>query len=267
MKRRLSETIKVVLPMIAENSPWGNNSHTTRASECSETATSKGISTQPRERIIYIISTTEDKRPRKNSAGHRHQIIMNQEDDEDAFLYGGASQGAGASGRPAAVQSSTAERDLDRASEEGEVDDEDEQGESDSVSLPFPSPSNSRTLSLLLKPSQENELLHRRMFIGSFEFNARSAQPFALRVSSQSRPTTTQEKAASTVNQIKAGMLVLFQWVNVETSVAAPALPTEAVEIDKVAEYNGQPLYNLELESLEDKPWRKPGGQYLGNRC
>ena len=44
-----------------------------------------------------------------------------------------------------------------------------------------------------------------------------------------------------------------------ETSVAAPAQQVEGIEIDKVAEYNGQPLFNLDLESLEDKPWRKPG--------
>ena len=41
--------------------------------------------------------------------------------------------------------------------------------------------------------------------------------------------------------------------------MAAPAHPVEGIEIDKVAEYNGQPLFNLDLEPLEDKPWRKPG--------
>jgi Fip1 motif len=46
---------------------------------------------------------------------------------------------------------------------------------------------------------------------------------------------------------------------NVETSAAAPAPAVDAVEIDKVAEYNGQPLFNLDLESMEEKPWRKPG--------
>ena len=53
----------------------------------------------------------------------------------------------------------------------------------------------------------------------------------------------------------------------VETSVAAPAQAVEGVEIDKVAEYNGESLFNLDLESLEEKPWRKPGtlmpGKYL----
>ena len=48
-----------------------------------------------------------------------------------------------------------------------------------------------------------------------------------------------------------------------ETSVAAPAQQVEGIEIDKVAEYNGQPLFNLDLESLEDKPWRKPGKSHL----
>jgi hypothetical protein len=45
----------------------------------------------------------------------------------------------------------------------------------------------------------------------------------------------------------------------VETSVAAPTQAVEGVEIDKVAEYNGESLFNLDLESLEEKPWRKPG--------
>lgn len=44
-----------------------------------------------------------------------------------------------------------------------------------------------------------------------------------------------------------------------ETSAVAPAPAVDAVEIDKVGEYNGQPLFNVDLESLEEKPWRKPG--------
>jgi pre-mRNA 3'-end-processing factor FIP1 len=38
-----------------------------------------------------------------------------------------------------------------------------------------------------------------------------------------------------------------------------PTVAQEKVEIDKVAEYNGESLFNLDLESLEEKPWRKPG--------
>jgi len=53
----------------------------------------------------------------------------------------------------------------------------------------------------------------------------------------------------------------------VETSTAAPSQPAEGVEIDKVAEYNGKPLFNLELESLEDKPWRKPGIGGIAGTC
>ena len=54
-------------------------------------------------------------------------------------------------------------------------------------------------------------------------------------------------------------IIFLFLLFTVETSVAAPPQPVEGIEIDKVAEYNGQSLFNLDLESLEDKPWRKPG--------
>jgi pre-mRNA 3'-end-processing factor FIP1 len=43
--------------------------------------------------------------------------------------------------------------------------------------------------------------------------------------------------------------------------------PAEGVEIDKVAEYNGQPLFNLEVESLEEKPWRKPGIERITGGC
>lgn len=92
----------------------------------------------------------------------------------------------------------------------------------------------------------------------------RSAQPFALRVTSasQSRPTTTTERAAPSVNQIKAGIAFDISSLILETSVAAPPPPVEGVEIDKVAEYNAQPLFNVDLESIEDKPWRKPGATY-----
>jgi hypothetical protein len=52
--------------------------------------------------------------------------------------------------------------------------------------------------------------------------------------------------------------------INKETSVTTQSQPVEGIEIDKVAEYNGQPLFNLDLESLEEKPWRKPGITYKG---
>ena len=37
------------------------------------------------------------------------------------------------------------------------------------------------------------------------------------------------------------------------------------MEIDKIGEYNGQPLFSLDLESMEEKPWRKPGIHSLRN--
>lgn len=44
-----------------------------------------------------------------------------------------------------------------------------------------------------------------------------------------------------------------------ETSTPAPSRTVEGVEIDKVAEYNGKPLFTVDLESLDEKPWRQPG--------
>lgn len=58
-------------------------------------------------------------------------------------------------------------------------------------------------------------------------------------------------------------MLSDITCVNVETSAAAPGPAVDAVDIDKAGEYNGQPLFNLDLEALEDKPWRKPGFELL----
>jgi hypothetical protein len=75
----------------------------------------------------------------------------------------------------------------------------------------------------------------------------------------QSRPGPTPEKATSTPNQIKAGTAQNDSFLIVETSTIAPQQAVEGVEIDKVAEYNGQPLFNIDLEMIEDKPWRKPG--------
>ena|ERR1700694_4224814 len=45
----------------------------------------------------------------------------------------------------------------------------------------------------------------------------------------------------------------------VETSAPVSTQPVEGVEIDKVAEYDGKALFTLDLESLEEKPWRQPG--------
>jgi len=66
---------------------------------------------------------------------------MNQDEDEDEFLYGDASHpgntGIGASQRP--TRPVTDALDAEHVSEEGEVDDEDEEDEDDSVSLHFAS--------------------------------------------------------------------------------------------------------------------------------
>ena len=59
---------------------------------------------------------------------------------------------------------------------------------------------------------------------------------------------------------IKAGKLLYVLRLTAETSTSvAPARPVEGVDVDKIAEYQGKPLFNLELEQMEEKPWRKPG--------
>jgi len=69
---------------------------------------------------------------RKFRRRRHRQIVMNHEEDEDAFLYGGLSQPgateATASQRAAAL--ATDARDVEHVSEEGEVDDEDEDEDS-----------------------------------------------------------------------------------------------------------------------------------------
>lgn len=55
---------------------------------------------------------------------------MNQEEDEDAFLYGDTTEPA--TSKPSG-SSAPADQEMEPASEEGEVDDEEEEDESDSV--------------------------------------------------------------------------------------------------------------------------------------
>lgn len=38
-----------------------------------------------------------------------------------------------------------------------------------------------------------------------------------------------------------------------------PSTKPPGVDVDHVAEWNGKPLYQLDVESLGEKPWRKPG--------
>jgi hypothetical protein len=86
---------------------------------------------------------------------------MNQDEEEDSFLYGdNVSQvRAAASG---AGQGQTVDHDMERASEEGEVGEEDDDDEDDSVD-PCTDHSNNRTLNSLLKRNLGSVLLHRRI--------------------------------------------------------------------------------------------------------
>lgn len=91
---------------------------------------------------------------------------MNQEEDEDAFLYGETKQTA-TSGKSLAPASGPADHDMEPPSEEGEVDDDDdeEEEEDDSVVFLHSTVLIKRTLNLLLKQNLGNELLHRRTFL------------------------------------------------------------------------------------------------------
>lgn len=55
-------------------------------------------------------------------------------------------------------------------------------------------------------------------------------------------------------------------------SATGPTAPTEVAQrpnIDLNGEplHEGQPLYALDLDSFEDKPWRKPGTATVYSRC
>jgi hypothetical protein len=93
---------------------------------------------------------------------------MNQEEDEDAFLYGDPAQTA-TEGRPSASSApTTADLEMEPASEEGEVEDDEEEEEDDSVLFLPQGFLMFRTLSLLLKQNLGNGLrLHRMSFIFS----------------------------------------------------------------------------------------------------
>jgi hypothetical protein len=64
---------------------------------------------------------------------------MNQEEDEDEFLYGDVSHpgNAGATTGQRVARPASAALDAEHVSEEGEVDDDDEEDEDDSVSSHF----------------------------------------------------------------------------------------------------------------------------------
>ena len=90
---------------------------------------------------------------------------MNQEEDEDAFLYGEAPQAAtsGSSTRQIVEFAEQTEYEMQQASEEGEVDDEEE--EDDSVRTLGHRLSNARILILLSRRSPVNVLFRRRRFL------------------------------------------------------------------------------------------------------
>ena len=112
---------------------------------------------------------------------------MNQEEDEDAFLYGDPGESAAAARPSASSAPRTIEEDMEPESEEGEIDDE-EKRRIDSVVTVIPS-ANNRTSNLLSKQNLESELHHHRISIQDLPLiTTRSAQPFALRLTSQSRP-------------------------------------------------------------------------------
>ena len=126
---------------------------------------------------------------------------MNQEEEEDAFLYGDNSQPSAS--RPSG-SSAPVDQEMEPASEEGEVDDEDNDEESDSVhSIRFLS--NRQDIEFVIETEPGKRAAPPPYLYYSLYVDDRSAQPFALRLTSQSRPTATPEKSTSSANQIKAG--------------------------------------------------------------
>ena len=129
------------------------------------------------------------------------QQTMNQEEDEDAFLYGDTSQPTAP--RPSG-SAAPVDQEMEPASEEGEVDDEDDDEESDSV-LTIPYLSNSQDIEFVIETEPGKRAAPPPYAFYLLYVDDRSAQPFALRLTSQSRPAATPEKSTSTANQIKAG--------------------------------------------------------------
>jgi hypothetical protein len=65
--------------------------------------------------------------------------IMNQEEDEDAFLYGDANETSASTSAPAALPSKPTDQEMEPASE-GEIDEEDEDEDDDDDSVHSPCP-------------------------------------------------------------------------------------------------------------------------------
>lgn len=43
------------------------------------------------------------------------------------------------------------------------------------------------------------------------------------------------------------------------SSAAGGKSTTGGINLEAIGEYNGQPITEIDLDSFEDKPWRKPG--------
>jgi hypothetical protein len=61
---------------------------------------------------------------------------MNQDEDEDAFLYGDTAQAPASTSRPSAAPTGTVDQEMEQASE-GEIDEEEEEDDDDSVRPPY----------------------------------------------------------------------------------------------------------------------------------
>ena len=126
---------------------------------------------------------------------------MQQEEDEDAFLYGDTPQATAS--RPSGT-SAPVDQEMEPTSEEGEVDDEDGDEESDSVHT-IRYLTNRQDIEFVIETEPGKRAAPPPYVFHLLSVDDRSVQPFALRLTSQSRPAATPERSTSIANQIKAG--------------------------------------------------------------
>ncbi|KAI8915170.1 Fip1 motif-domain-containing protein [Powellomyces hirtus] len=73
--------------------------------------------------------------------------------------------------------------------------------------------------------------------------------------------TSAPETKASPITrtQVKVGASIPRQDGTVAPPARPPVIQKAVVDVDEIGEFDGMELYNLDLESLDDKPWRRPG--------
>ncbi|KAJ3009070.1 Vacuolar protein-sorting-associated protein 36 [Thoreauomyces humboldtii] len=90
----------------------------------------------------------------------------------------------------------------------------------------------------------------------SSQQTAASGVPSAV-VAAASAPVVKPSPITRT--QVKVGQAIPRQDGTLAPPVKPPVIQKAVVDVDEIGTFDGSELYNVDLETLEDKPWRRPG--------